>query len=120
MLGPQSAPRTYLQVALADGDGNGGADLTLSPVPIVPGVSNYFHTASALTPPLFDPLAPLANGWTTSRTGANHIAFLLGDRAPGSAGTITFSAVVKSGSAGRTATGCAAAAAALPGTTPAR
>jgi len=99
VLGPQAAPATYLQVVLADGDGNGSADVTLNPFS---GVPAYYHTASTLTPPLFDPLAPNANGWTTSRGGANHAVFLLGDLAPNSSGSFAFGATIKPGTAGRT------------------
>jgi hypothetical protein len=99
VAGPQIAPHTYLQVTLADGDGNGVADVTLDPFTAPPGVTVYYHTASTLTPPLFNPLAPLVNGWTVNRAGANHIVFLLGDLAPNSAGSITYSAVIKNGTA---------------------
>jgi uncharacterized repeat protein (TIGR01451 family) len=99
VAGPQSAPKTYLQFVLGDGDNNGSADLTFN---AYSGVPAYYHTASTLTPPLFDSTAPTANGWSTSRSGANHVVFLLGDLAPNTSGSISFGATIKSGTAGRT------------------
>ncbi len=102
VVGPQSAPNAYLQVVLADGDGDGLSDVTLATVTPGAGVTVYYHTDSTLTPPIFDPNNPLANGWTTSTIGANHIAFLLGNPAPSTAGNISWTATVNSGTAGQT------------------
>jgi uncharacterized repeat protein (TIGR01451 family) len=110
VTGPQPAPKAYLKVTLADGNADGIADVNLvSPFipPFVPppGVTAFYHTASTLTPPPLDPDNPPASGWipwTGSALGANHVAFLLGDRDPNSAGVITYTATVNSDTAGRT------------------
>jgi hypothetical protein len=88
MVGPRSAPNAYLQVVMADGNGDGLSDVTLDTVTPGVGVTAYYHADSTLAPPVFDPSNPPANGWTTSAAGANHIAFLLGNPAPSTAGNI--------------------------------
>ena len=112
VIGPQAAPKTYVKVTLPDGNADGIADVTLvNPFVATPGVVAYYHTASTLSSPAFDPNNPPGGGWiqwTISAPGANHLAFALGDRDPNSTNTIAYMATVNSGTAGRTLVSTAA------------
>ncbi|MEM7393634.1 MAG: hypothetical protein AAF492_14910, partial [Verrucomicrobiota bacterium] len=91
-LSPEVASNVFLVDSLPDFDGNGMVDITfVGATAAGPGpVSVWYHANPSTPVPVFDPLAPTANGWTNSSAGivVAHVAWLVGTL-PGSAGPYT-------------------------------